>query len=187
MNQTTNQKWSQVYSQGRDFQLISSTEIDSFLTYAQGAKSCLDIGCGTGQLTRELYHRGLEVVGVDASEEAIKRAIKLAIGLDAPVYIYGDIEAHYENLKLRKHNFDLITCKLVYAFISDKPAFLQKISELLSPTGVFVVITPMIEDVPPEKASIAINDETIELLEAHFVKLATYKLNNLTYFVCKNK
>jgi 2-polyprenyl-3-methyl-5-hydroxy-6-metoxy-1,4-benzoquinol methylase len=129
MNPATDQHWSKIYSQGRDFRLISSQAIDRFLAYLPSeAKSCLDIGCGTGQLTRELYHRGYSVVGVDASQAAIQYARQHTIApADQLHYIHLDIEStDPDTTQLPYGGFDLVTCKLVYAFIEDKPTFLKK-------------------------------------------------------------
>lgn len=106
-----NDYWSDYYQQNKDFQLISSQEIDQFLQYipAQTAKNCLDIGCGTGQLSRELYHRGYAVAGIDVSSEAIERAQRLTIAPESSVsYQQLDIEAA-DASALRSAPYGLIT------------------------------------------------------------------------------
>jgi SAM-dependent methyltransferase len=187
MSPSTDQRWSNVYKQGRDFQLVSSQEIDRFLSYMllEAPKTCLDLGCGTGQLTRELYHRGYKVMGVDASQEAIQRAKQLIIvSSDQLSYVQVDLE--HDNLKEKTEvlaPYGTITCKLVYAFIKDKAAFLEKVRGILHPQGIFVVITPMLKDVDESKKSIAIGDDALALLETYFKKVAIYELNGLTYFI----
>jgi SAM-dependent methyltransferase len=44
------------------------------LVMGYGPRSVLDAGCGTGRVGRELARRGVEVVGVDASESMIATA-----------------------------------------------------------------------------------------------------------------
>ncbi len=63
--------------------LISSQEMSSFLQYADPASpnTALDVGCGTGQLTRELWHRGYNVAGIDVAESAIMIAQALTVVL----------------------------------------------------------------------------------------------------------
>lgn len=189
MNLSTDQHWSNIYEKGRDFQLVTSQEIDRFLSLANPAapKSCLDLGCGTGQLTRELYHRGYKTIGVDASIAAVQRAQELTtVSAEKLSYIQANLE--HDNLKNTAKAiapYGLIMCKLVYAFIEDKAAFLEKVNSILHPKGTFVVITPMIEDVDETKKGIAINDAALHLLETYFRKAEVYKLNGLTYFIGK--
>jgi 2-polyprenyl-3-methyl-5-hydroxy-6-metoxy-1,4-benzoquinol methylase len=191
MNPSTDQHWSAVYKQGRDFQLISSQEIDRFLEYVtpETPKTCLDLGSGTGQLSRELYHRGYEVVGIDASHEAVRRAQQLTIvSSEQLLYLHADIERiNLKDMALPQAGFGVVTCKLVYAFIQDKPAFLEKVKSVLHPKGICVVITPMFEDVEVEKRPVATSDEDMKLLEAHFEKVAVYKSKGLTYFIGRQK
>lgn len=186
MSSPTDQHWSKLYEQGRDFRLISSNEIDRFLRHALSdtPKTNLDLGSGTGQLTRELYHRGYKSTGVDASFEAVQRAKYLTqMPSKSLSYIHGDLENDDLQTNLEGSQYGLITCKLVYAFINDKPSFLKKVTSLLAPKGIFVVITPMLEDVEEDKRDVAVDEDAIKLLEAYFNKAKVYKLNGLTYFV----
>lgn len=186
MLSSIDQHWSRLYEQGRDFRLISPKEIDQFLQYVSSdvPRTNLDLGSGTGQLTRELYHRGYECVGVDASLEAVKRARRLtSVASKVLSYVHGDLEGDDLYANEAHAQYGLITCKLVYAFIKDKPAFLEKVMGLLAPKGVLVVITPMLEDVEEDKKGIAVNENAIKLLEVYFNKVDLYKLNGLTYFI----
>lgn len=185
MNQTTDRYWSDYYDQGKDFGLITSQALTKILSFVdQGLpKTCLDIGCGTGQLTRELYHRGYECIGIDVSARAVELAKSLTVrdGLD---YMPFNIEDENIN-NLPKRPYSLITCKLVYAFIKDKPSFLSKVASLLTERGTFVVITPLTTDVPPEKAGIAVDfDQTIAELKTVFKEVQSYPGQSVTYFIC---
>ncbi|HWZ66004.1 MAG TPA: class I SAM-dependent methyltransferase [Patescibacteria group bacterium] len=84
MQQNTDQHWSNLYDQGRDYLLASHQAISKYLERVDppAPKTVLDIGCGTDQLTRELYHRGYRVVGVDVSTSAISTA---RISYDCPI------------------------------------------------------------------------------------------------------
>lgn len=147
-------------------------------------KTHLDLGSGTGQLTRELYHRGYRCVGIDASSEAVKRARHLtSVSSEALLYIHRNLESDEFQVTAEDSQYSLITCKLVYAFVKDKSAFLEKITNFLTPNGIFVVITPMLEDVEEDKKGIAVDESAIKLLETYFNKIERYKTNGLTYFV----
>lgn len=79
--------------------------------------------------------------------------------------------------------YGLITCKLVYAFIEDKPAFLKRVKRLLAPEGLFVVVTPLPEHVPAEKIEIAASADDVALLSSSFDVVAQYEERGLTYFL----
>lgn len=70
-----------------------------------------------------------------------------------------------------KENFDIIICKLVYAFIDDKKTFLDKVKSLLKQGGRFIVSTPVITQENKEKVLkpfICITEKEIEELKNHF-------------------
>ncbi|MBI3889395.1 class I SAM-dependent methyltransferase [Candidatus Saccharibacteria bacterium] len=140
---STDQYWSNLYTSGRDYTLIGTGEIDKIIaTVGVGERQKqLDIGCGTGQLTREFYHRGYTVVGIDPSAAAIEKA-RNATAREGLTYYHGTID---QNTTLLENEglFDVITCKLVYAFIEDKVTFLQNVNSILSSSGYFILITPL--------------------------------------------
>jgi SAM-dependent methyltransferase len=182
---TIDQYWSSLYENGRDYRLATSQEISKFISFIgpDAPKRALDIGCGTGQLTRELYHRGYQTAGVDASATAIQVARSLSVTPpDQLDYLHFDIESDKMS-ELPHAPYGLITCKLVYAFIKDKPAFLERVKRLLAPGGAFVVATPLSDDVPPEKMAIAADVGDVKLLSAAFDEMTRYNEHGLTYFV----
>lgn len=169
--------------------MASSGDISKFLAFADDAaiKTCLDIGCGTGQLTRELSHRGYRCVGIDASASAVKRAQSLtAVPAEHLSYLRFDIE-HDDMKLLPRAQYSLITCKLVYAFIEDREIFFSRVAQLLAPDGLFVVVTPLPEDVTPEKRGIAAAPEAMRQLAEAFEQVALYKSGTLTYFVGQHR
>lgn len=189
MAQALQEHWDNYYKQGSDFLLASSQSISRFLSsnHPDAPRTALDIGCGTGQLTRELWHRGYKVVGTDVSESAIEIAQSLTI-LPETELCYKQIDVEQGNTAdLPFQPYGLITCKLVYAFMRDKQAFLKKVEELLDDKGIFVVITPLIERTPPERKSIAVSKEEIDLLREQFDQVAWYEERDLGYFVGRRK
>ena len=177
--------WSDLYNQGRDFKLAASNEITKLLHYVSpmAPKTALDIGCGTGQFTRELYHRGYNVVGIDAATTAIQIARSLTVvSPELLTYAHFDIE-HDDLSGLIKQPYGLVTCKLVYAFLRDKSSFLRRVKQLLAPQGAFVLITPQPEHTPSVKAKIVAQASDMELISLVFKKVAGYQDNGLIYFV----
>jgi hypothetical protein len=51
---------------------------------------------------------------------------------------------------------DLVTMRLVFAFMADKLAVAERVRRLLVPGGVWVVTTPLVERLPPERANIGL-------------------------------
>src|SRR6266567_9485434 len=122
--------WDAYYEPGRDFRTEPSQTISKFLGYASAAapKTALDIGCGTGHLSRELYHCGYKTVGVDISEVAVAAARPLTIvARDQLDYMRFDIE-HDDLASLPLQPYGLITCRLVYAFMRNKRKFLDNVA-----------------------------------------------------------
>jgi 2-polyprenyl-3-methyl-5-hydroxy-6-metoxy-1,4-benzoquinol methylase len=101
----------------------------------------LDIGCGDGALTSQLSKNSREVIGLDISLEAIKRAK----------------EHERENLMFAVHNIErdpligdnsLIICEdvLYYIpFVSMKEVA-KKLSDALMPGGILVIIDYLLQD-----------------------------------------
>jgi len=180
--------WDKIYSSGIDFRAITQRDIDTFLEYVpstSGKKQSLDVGCGTGQLTRELWHRGFIPTGIDTSANAIALAKSYTILESSEItYKVFDLETQKAS-DLTHYSFELITCKLVYAFINDKVTFLRNIKKLLDKNGVFVILTPLLEQVPKEKKHIAVDyDKTIAEL-TQFFTVETKKDDTQVLFICK--
>lgn len=188
--QIADEHWSRIYQTGRDFRLIapeSLAKLLSFVDLEKADKAALDIGCGTGQLTRGLYEHGYQVTGLDVSATAVSMARSLASANFGKLsYFHFDIE-HDDLDKLPNPQYDLIICKLVYAFIQDKPVFLKRVQTLLAPSGTFAVITPLSADVPSEKRDVAIEKRELAHLTKSFARVALYKDDGLTYFVGRNR
>jgi len=189
MTQALHKHWNSYYDQGRDFRFVTSATMNKLLSYYNNnaPKTVLDIGCGTGQLTRELWHRGYKVVGIDVSKSALTIAKALTIVPDTELY-YTQIDIEQDSVaNLPFQPYGLITCKLVYAFMRDKPALLKTVTQLLDSSGIFVVMTPLVETTPPEKKGIAVSQEEVAVLREQFEQLAWYEEHDLGFFVGTRK
>jgi SAM-dependent methyltransferase len=84
--------------------LSEAKYIDNFIRhYHSGARTVLDLGCGTGRHAGELVKRGYQVHGVDFSEEMLEKA-KLVDGGGNLSFSQGDIR----KIRLEK-KFDVVT------------------------------------------------------------------------------
>jgi SAM-dependent methyltransferase len=99
-----------------------------------GCATALDVGCGTGALTRRLSAAGLRVTGLDRDEPCIRvaRAHPGAAGLG---YLVGDIG----RAPLQPGSFDLVTSVAMLHHM-DAALALKRMSGLLRPGGVLAIV-----------------------------------------------
>jgi SAM-dependent methyltransferase len=72
--------------EGRRVDILEKALLGKLLDRFPGARSVLEVGCGTGHFTRWLAERGLDAVGVDISEPMLSEARRLG----EPKYLSGD-------------------------------------------------------------------------------------------------
>jgi SAM-dependent methyltransferase len=97
--------------------------------------SALDVGCGTGLLTRKLSAVVPHVTGVDRDEQSITIARSLAGPASGIEYVHGD----FRHLPLEAGSFGLVTA-VASLHHMDSAAALTRMRDLLRPGGVLVVI-----------------------------------------------
>ncbi len=69
-----NQNWnSEKYSQNFSFVYKYGSDVLDLID-TEGVKNVIDLGCGTGALTRQLAEKGFNVTGIDASENMLNQA-----------------------------------------------------------------------------------------------------------------
>jgi ubiquinone/menaquinone biosynthesis C-methylase UbiE len=97
--------------------------------------SALDVGCGTGLLTRKLSAVVPHVTGVDRDEQSITIARSLAGPASGIEYVHGD----FRHLPLQDGSFGLVTA-VASLHHMDAAAALTRMRDLLRPGGALVVI-----------------------------------------------
>jgi ubiquinone/menaquinone biosynthesis C-methylase UbiE len=107
----------------------------------------LDIGCGTGQTTRQAAHTAQagSALGVDISVPAIERARELAQtkGLSNVTFKHADAQVH----RFPQHRFDLAISRFGTMFFDDPVAAFANIRRALRPAGRLVMMVWQ----PPER------------------------------------
>lgn len=99
----------------------------------EGAIRVLDLGCGTGEITRRLAARypQARLLGVDILEENLARA-RLGTDADGRIrYARGDAFA----LDCADASFDLVVCRHMSQAVPDFPQVLAEITRVLEPGG----------------------------------------------------
>lgn len=98
--------------------------------------SGLDIGCGPGDTTFELYDicgRKGRVIGVDISQKMVEKASQN--GKDSG---YGDVQfvkMDAESLEYEDEEFDIVICVFTFQFFPDKVKALKEMYRVLKPGG----------------------------------------------------
>jgi trans-aconitate 2-methyltransferase len=106
----------------------------------------VDLGCGTGELTRELHHQlaAEETVGVDSSETMLLKSA--SFGSEVLRFQRGEIEAFVAD-----RPFDLIFSNAALHWIPDHEHLFAKLVALLSPHGQLAVQMPANHDHPSHR------------------------------------
>ena len=102
----------------------------------------IDLGCGTGELTREL-HRGLaarQTLGVDNSASMLRDSAKFAG--DGLTFAQSDITG------VSGGPFDLIFSNAALHWLEDHEALFARLWKMLAPGGQLAVQMPMNHDYP---------------------------------------
>ena len=98
------------------------------LHWLQPGETFLDIGCGTGNLCREVAPLFTQVQGCDISDPALSIAKTLGI----PV---KKVDVNQLPLPYDSHTFDAITALDVIEHLFDPQSFLCEVHRLLKPGG----------------------------------------------------
>lgn len=102
--------------------------------FAPGAETALDVGAGVGALVNECRQAGLEAVGIEPSRAFAETAKQLY-----DVDLISDV---LPSQQLTGRTFDIVFLVDVIEHVGDPVALLGYCRDLLSPSGVLVVVTP---------------------------------------------
>jgi ubiquinone/menaquinone biosynthesis C-methylase UbiE len=97
----------------------------------------LEVGVGTGRLTKEVALRGYNILGVDYSYGMLEKAFHVCNyeNQSKVEFLKGDIES----LPIKNSSFDVIICLGVITYIkSDEKAF-HELARLLKPGGTLIL------------------------------------------------
>ncbi len=104
----------------------------------------IDLGCGSGELTRDLLNYSHEVTGVDSSPELVRLAQKDADSQKLN-FIHSDILDPALLSNLNEKQFDLVTAAWLHNHLlheEEQYQLLETILKLLNPKGAFVFLIP---------------------------------------------
>ena len=127
----------------------------------------LDVGCGTGHLTRELIQRGYEAWGVDFSEAMVHYAHE---HYDSDRFQAGDIE----RIPFPDNTFDAVVCLGVMEYLEKDDTALREMWRVLKPGGRAVITTPSIT-CPFFHVDVVL--QKVRVLARPLVRLLRYRLS----------
>lgn len=93
----------------------------------------LDLGCGTGDLSRDARREGAEVVGVDPAARMLELAASRAPGCRF-------VRAYGENLPFAAGTFDAVLTGFALRNLSDVDAALRECARVLKPGGRIAIL-----------------------------------------------
>jgi len=102
---------------------------------ARAGSRLLDVSCGIGSLLAAAQDRGIEAVGVDLSDEAVKLAKRAAPSVEVAV---GAGEA----LAFRDGSFDYVTCLGSLEHFLDMGQGLEEMKRVAKPSARFCIMVP---------------------------------------------
>lgn len=108
--------------------------------YTENISNVLDIGCGAGTLSLYLGSKGIRVLGVDISENAIKASLSTARYLNLSNHV------HFRTIDFPKQcitgRFDLILLTEVIEHLKNDEYVLKKLKKILDKNGLLFLSTP---------------------------------------------
>ncbi len=111
---------------------VNAREIDQVSSLLPPFRRALDLGCGTGRLTRVLSQRGT-TIGMDASSAMLA----VARGNCPSGFVQGDAFT----LPFANASFDAVTALRVVFHFADVDTLLREIARVVAPRGVIVFDT----------------------------------------------
>jgi len=112
------------------WQDVFEAELKYILRYLQGVKTVLSVGCGPAIIERGLAENGLDVTGLDISEEAIQKAP------DKVRTIAGSAE----NMTFESESFNAVIFVASLQFIEDYAKAIANSKQVLKPNGKLLVM-----------------------------------------------
>lgn len=126
------------------FDLALRAYHERLLAAAGEPSRVLDVGCGNGEVARDLGGRGAEVLGVDLSGPMLDRARELARDLPSVSFLQADAQVH----PFQEESFDLVVSRFGAMFFEDRAAALGNLLRATRPGGRLLLLAwqPVMEN-----------------------------------------
>ncbi|MDT0547479.1 MULTISPECIES: methyltransferase domain-containing protein [Streptomyces] len=185
--------WERLWHDGRRYRKVTGAETTLLARHLGPGRGrpALDIGSGDGALARHLHHQlGYRTTGVDCAPTAVALAaaedVEDVEDESGPAWRLMDFTS--DDLgKLPEPAYAAVTCRLVYRWVDDKPAFLDRVRHVLAPGGILWVVTELAErreDTDPLK-KLGITAADVEFLTAGWSVVRTADLDLLRCYALR--
>ncbi len=131
-----------------------------------GDESVLDVATGTGHTALAIAPYAAKVFGVDATEQMLAEAVKLAEGRELRNVAY--MVADSRNLPFAPGSFDIVTCRRAAHHFQDKESFLSEVARVLRPGGRMALV-----DMSPTLAARGLLDDMERIRDRTHVRSYT--------------
>jgi 2-polyprenyl-3-methyl-5-hydroxy-6-metoxy-1,4-benzoquinol methylase len=151
-----------------------------------GAKRILELGAGTGNVTRALLQRGYDVTAVENNPFMLEKMS--AKKLEQTGRLHVNMEAVESIDLLERGNFDAVVAVNVIYALDDPYGCIRKVAQALKPRGVFALSTTHSEtNLDPLLAAIATElkaNGTFKAKEEHYRRVVAIN-NDIEYKIAK--
>ncbi len=164
-----NQKYKKAYEQ----------TIQHSRNYLQKSNAVLDVGCGTGITTFELFKNVKHIFAIDTSN----KMIQVAQSKCPNHFTHVDFEVmDIFNPALDSMKFDVILVFNTLHFIKNEREFLQRVSDLLTANGLLISVTDCLDENKSLKTKWTVILSKLGL----FPYIKAYTITGLENIVTKN-
>ncbi|GAB5487480.1 MAG: hypothetical protein Pars2KO_10500 [Parasphingorhabdus sp.] len=126
------------------FKHIHETTREKTQKYLKATDIVLDYGCGTGTKSCELAHLVKEIQGIDISSNMIEIAKGKANKLEIDNANFYQTAIFDDRFKVR--SFDVILAFNMLHTVPKPRSVVRRIDELLKPGGLFISVTPCLQE-----------------------------------------
>ncbi|MFC9283671.1 class I SAM-dependent methyltransferase [Streptomyces collinus] len=182
--------WEPVWSGGRRYRQVTDMEAALLADHVGPGRGrpALDIGTGDGALARHLHRLGYRTTGIDVAPSAIAvaRGSRADQHEGEPTWHVMDF-AQGDLRSLPDAAYAVVACRLVYRWMDDKPAFLDRVRQLLAPGGTFWVVTEIAgrRDAGDPRRHLGISSAEAEILTAGWSVVRTADLDVLRCYALR--
>lgn len=110
---------------------LSNYQLKKHLKNIINSKKVLDLGCGQGTFTNELYKMGANIQGIDISEQLINYARNKFPHINFVI-------SNAQNTSFEDNYFDIIVSNLMIHYFKDLSKLFNEISRLTNNKGIFI-------------------------------------------------
>ncbi|MGB2926952.1 MAG: methyltransferase domain-containing protein [Limnothrix sp.] len=126
------------------FEYIHSKSRENTKKYLNGNNIVLDYGCGTGTTSCEIANRVKEIHAIDISSKMIEIAKRKAVA--SKVENINFVQTDIFDKRYKKESFDVILAFNMLHTVADPQVVMRRVYELLKPEGLFISVTPCLQE-----------------------------------------